>query len=77
MKTIQMSIDESLLAEIDRVAQELKTNRYAFMSDAIRLALQRVAMGRIEVAHARGYERTPQTPDEAAEWEEEQVWGCQ
>ena len=29
----------------------------------------------LEQEHVRGYERQPQTVEEIAEWEDEQVWG--
>jgi hypothetical protein len=37
-KTIQMTIDESLLAEVDRAIQYLNTTHFAFICDALQLA---------------------------------------
>ncbi len=64
MKTIQMTIDESLLAEVDRATQDLKTTRSAFIRAALQLALRRHVIGKLEQEHAQGYARHPVTPDE-------------
>jgi metal-responsive CopG/Arc/MetJ family transcriptional regulator len=42
MKTIQMSVDESLLAEVDRAIVSLNTTRSAFVREALQLALMAV-----------------------------------
>ncbi|MFH1114769.1 MAG: ribbon-helix-helix domain-containing protein [Pseudomonadota bacterium] len=75
MKTIQMTIDESLLMEVDRVTQELKTTRSAFIRSALQLALRRHFIANLEEQHARGYARLPVAPDEFDDWDEEQAWG--
>ena len=75
MKTIQMTIDEQLLAEVDDAVQELQSNRSAFMRDALQLALQQLRIRRLEVQHARGYRQQPAASDDFTEWEAEQVWG--
>jgi metal-responsive CopG/Arc/MetJ family transcriptional regulator len=75
MKTIQMTIDESLLSEVDRVIQELKTTRSAFIRSALQLALKRREIAKLEERHAQGYAERPVTPDEFGAWEEEQIWG--
>jgi len=75
MKTIQMTIDESLLAEVDRVTQDLKTTRSAFIREALQLALRKHHIRELEEKHARGYARHPVTPDEFGVWEAEQDWG--
>ena len=77
MKTIQMTIDESLLAEVDRVTQDLNTTRSAFIREALQLALRRHAIRELEEKHAQGYARHPVTPDEFGAWEGEQDWGRQ
>ncbi|MCI0397640.1 MAG: ribbon-helix-helix domain-containing protein [Chloroflexi bacterium] len=40
MKTIQVTIDESLLAKVDQVSQDLNTTRSAFIREALKLALE-------------------------------------
>lgn len=75
MKTIQMTINESLLAEVDRVTHDLKTTRSAFIREALQLALRMHHIRELEEKHAQGYARHPVTTDEFGVWEAEQDWG--
>jgi len=75
MTTIEMSIDESLLAKMDRATEELKTTRSAFIREALQLALREHVIRTLEEKHALGYARHPATPDEFEAWEGEQAWG--
>ena len=73
-KTIQITIDESLLDEVDRVAQELSTTRTAFICEAVQLALRKHRITEMERRHAEGYARHPVEPGEFNAWEAEQAW---
>lgn len=75
MKTIQMTIDEPLLAEVDHLIQRLDTSRSAFIRQALELALQWHAIAEQERKHAEGYARHPVEPGEFDVWEDEQAWG--
>jgi metal-responsive CopG/Arc/MetJ family transcriptional regulator len=75
MKTIQMTIDDELLAEVDRATAALKTNRSAFIRSALQLALQQYNIRQLEQQHAVGYQRQPIAPGEFDIWETEQRWG--
>jgi metal-responsive CopG/Arc/MetJ family transcriptional regulator len=75
MKTIQMTIDESLLEEVDQVSQDLKTSRSAFIRGALQLALRRHAIEKLEQQHAQGYAKNPVQPGEFDVWQAEQAWG--
>ena len=75
MKTIQMTIDEPLLTEVDRVSQALKTNRSEFIREALKLVLQRQKILELERSHAEGYTRHPVQPQEFAIAESDLVWG--
>ncbi len=75
MKTIQMTIDESLLAEVDHATEDLNTTRSAFIRSALRLALSRHIKAKLEEQHAEGYARHPVMPGEFDVWEDEQAWG--
>lgn len=77
MKTIQMTIDEPLLAEVDRVAQDLKTTRSAFIRSALQLGLRRHVIVELERRHEEGYTRHPVAPGEFDAWESEQSRGDQ
>jgi metal-responsive CopG/Arc/MetJ family transcriptional regulator len=75
MKTIQMTIDEPLLEEVDQVTQELKTSRSAFIRSALQLALREHSVSKLERQHAEGYAKHPVHAGEFDVWEEEQAWG--
>jgi metal-responsive CopG/Arc/MetJ family transcriptional regulator len=76
MKTVQMTVDESLLAEVDEVTRVLHTTRSAFIREALRLALRRHEIAQLEQRHAEGYARKPVEPGEFDVWETEQMWGA-
>ena len=74
MRTVQMTLDEALVEEVDRTAAALGTTRSAFARDALRAALARVRERELEQRHRAGYERHPVRPEELGDWEAEQVW---
>ena len=75
MKTIQMTIDESLLVEVDRAIVSLNTTRSAFIREALQLALWQYRIEEMEQKHEEGYARHPVEPGEFDVWETEQAWG--
>lgn len=75
MKTIQMTIDESLLTAVDEAITSLNTTRSAFIREALALALQRCKIAQLERKHTEGYARRPVEPGEFDVWEAEQAWG--
>lgn len=77
MKTIQMTIDESLLEEVDRTVTALHTTRSAFIRDALVLALRHRAVAELERRHAQGYAEHPVEPGELDVWESEQARGAE
>jgi metal-responsive CopG/Arc/MetJ family transcriptional regulator len=74
VKTIQMTIDEPLLAKVDQVIQELNTSRSAFVRQALELALQQHKIAQMEKRHAEGYARHPVEAGEFDVWVAEQAW---
>lgn len=74
MKTVQMTLDDSLVEEVDRAAKDLGTTRSAFTRDALRAALTNLKESELERRHRAGYERHPVKPGEFDAWEDEQVW---
>ena len=77
MKTIQMTIDEPLLVQVDRVTAELQTTRSAFIRAALEAALRRHGIRKREQQHAQGYARHPVAAGEFDVWVEEQHWGVE
>ncbi len=77
MKTVQITIDNDLLEDVDAAVEELGASRSAFIRSALKLALQRHALAKQEARHAAGYAAHPVQPGEFDSWESEQVWGDQ
>jgi metal-responsive CopG/Arc/MetJ family transcriptional regulator len=75
MKTIQMTIDEPLLSEIDQIVRLLETTRSAFIREALLLALRQHKVRELERQHAEGYARHPVQPGEFDVWFDQQYWG--
>ncbi len=69
MKTVQMTLDDSLVEEVDRVARQMGTSRSSFTRDALREALERRRTRELERRHREGYLRHPVEPGEF--WHEE------
>jgi metal-responsive CopG/Arc/MetJ family transcriptional regulator len=74
MQTVQMTLDENLVAEVDAAVTQLGTSRSAFTRDALRRALADLRERELEQRHREGYRRHPVEPGELGDWEEEQVW---
>jgi metal-responsive CopG/Arc/MetJ family transcriptional regulator len=74
MKTVQMTLDEDLIAQVDRAARRLKTTRSAFTRQALREALKQITTLQREAQHRRGYTAQPVEADEFSGWADEQVW---
>jgi metal-responsive CopG/Arc/MetJ family transcriptional regulator len=75
MKTIQMTIDESLLQQVDQTVQELKTSRSAFIRQALLQAIRQYQVRRLEERDETGYQIMPAQAGETNEWLSEQDWG--
>lgn len=74
MKTVRLTLDAELLAEVDAAVQTLGTNRSAFLCDALRDALRQLSIREREEIHAAGYARRPVRAGEFDGWDAEQVW---
>jgi len=75
MRTIQMTLDDDIVESVDKVVKELKTTRSAFTREALRDAIYRFNISRLEEKHRKGYESHPVKKEEFSVWEEEQDWG--
>jgi metal-responsive CopG/Arc/MetJ family transcriptional regulator len=74
MRTVQMTLEEDLVAKVDRAARKLGTTRSGFTRQALREALRRMDVRRLENKHRRGYTAKPVQSGEFDVWESEQVW---
>ena len=75
MKTIQITLDDALVARIDRVCAELQIARSEFIRDALETALKQPQIAELETQHAQGYAQYPASHDDVAEWIDEQFLG--
>lgn len=75
METIQLTIDESLLAEVQQATNALQMTPSDFMKVALERALQQREIIAKERRDAQGYLEQPQRPEEIEEWQGEQEWG--
>lgn len=75
MKPVQMTLDEDLVAAVDRVVRKMKTTRSAFTRQALRVALDSIATRELERRHREGYLKRPPKKGEFDVWEKEQAWG--
>jgi metal-responsive CopG/Arc/MetJ family transcriptional regulator len=75
MKTVQMTLDETLVKAVDSAAKKLGTTRSAFTREALRAALKITRVKELESKQGEGYKRKPVKRGEFSAWESEQVWG--
>jgi metal-responsive CopG/Arc/MetJ family transcriptional regulator len=74
MRTVQMTLDDELIDQVDQVVKTIKTTRSAFTRDALRLALKQFQTIELEKKHRKGYEQFPVNSEEFQVWEDEQAW---
>ncbi len=75
MKTVQMTLNDELVDQVDVAVKKLHTNRSAFTREALRDALNRLDTMQLEQQHRQGYLKKPVTETEFSVWEDEQDWG--
>lgn len=75
MKTVQMTLDEALLKKVDRLAKQLGQTRSSFTRNALREAIKKLELAKLEEKHREGYRKYPTSHEEFGVWESEQVWG--
>ena len=74
MKTIQMTLDEELIKEVDSLVKKLNTSRSAFTRAALRQAIRDKNDLLLEEKHRKGYKKCPMSKEEQI-WKDEQEWG--
>ncbi len=75
MRTVQMTLDDELVSEVDNIVKKLKTTRSAFARKALKDAIRQANITMLEKKHKKGYERCPACKTEFSDWESEQEWG--
>jgi metal-responsive CopG/Arc/MetJ family transcriptional regulator len=74
MRTIQMTLEENLISEVDKVVKLKKTTRSAFTREALQAALINIQEKEMEQKQIKGYIKKPVKAGEFGPWESEQVW---
>ncbi len=75
LKTIQMTIDASMLAEVDDIVEHLDVTRSAFIREALGTAIKSHRLRQLRRLDEEGYRLIPQDEEEVEEWAEAQDWG--
>ncbi len=77
---VVIELDENLVAEIDRAADNLKKDRLQFINESLEKSLQDDYLQKKKADSEKvkrfieSYEKQPQQPEEFEIWENEQVW---
>jgi hypothetical protein len=74
MKTIQLTLEEDLLARVSQAIEQEKTTLSAFMKESLIHHLNRLKVKELEKQHREGYSKHPVQKGEFDVWEDEQVW---
>ena len=74
METIKLSIEESLMAEVQQATNALQMTPSDFIKVALERAVQQREIIAKEQRDAQGYGEHPQQPEEIEEWLDEQYW---
>lgn len=74
MKTVQMTLDEELVKQVDLIVNKTNTSRSAFTREALTRAIKHYQKLELEKKQQQGYAKKPVQDDEFELWEEEQVW---
>lgn len=74
VKTVQMTLEPELVAQVDRAARRLGLTRSAFTRRALHAALERLRVEELERRHRDGYRRKPVRRGEFDVWKREQAW---
>jgi len=73
--TIQMTLEEELLSEVDRTVKKLGTTRSALIRDSLRQYLKTMHMQQLEATHRAGYAKHPVTRGEFSVPASDRRWG--
>ena len=74
MKNIQISFDENMLHEVDKVANASNASRSAIIRDAIKYWLREKDIRDFEREWIRSLKKKPQNSKEIEEWTRIQAW---
>jgi metal-responsive CopG/Arc/MetJ family transcriptional regulator len=74
MRTIQITIDDALLAAVDELAARLSSSRSALIRESLAAQLEQRRIQEREAREIEGWRRRPLKSEELDPWLGEQVW---
>ena len=74
MKTVQMTLDEKLLKEVDIIVKKKHTNRSAFTRQALLRSIREEKIKDLEQKHVKGYLKHPEIQDELTLADNDKIW---
>jgi len=74
MKSVQITIDQETLTQVDRIGKPLGLKRSAIVRQALREWLQRHAVTRFEEAWIAALQKRQGRADDAEDWAGIQAW---
>lgn len=74
MRSVQILMDEALIAAVDREARRRRSDRSKLVRAALATFLAAERVRDKEERYRRGYGRNPQRVEEIAPWETVQAW---
>ena len=74
MKNVQISFDEGLLEQVDRLSASEKSSRSAIVRKALKHWIKEKEIKRFEDNWIRKLQETPDDPHEAESWLQAQKW---
>lgn len=74
MKPVQILMDEDLLQTVDREAKRQKSNRSTLVRAALVAYLKTARRRTLDERYRRGYEQSPEQPEDISAWEDIQQW---
>lgn len=75
MRTVQLTLDEDLIEQVDALAKQMGTTRSGLTREALRAAIARRRTQALERKHRRGYRKKPVKKGEFDIWQTQQKWG--
>ena len=76
MKTIQMTLDDDLLSQVNQAIEQQQTSLSMFVRESLIYYLHRLRIKELEKQHREGYKKHPVEKGEFDIWEDEQVWSA-
>jgi len=74
MKTVQMTLDETLLKEVDKIVKKRHTTRSAFTRKALLNSIKEERIQELEEKQIKGYKNSSSIQDDLCMIKENEMW---